>query len=388
MLIGLDVGVIGGGVAGLALARALALRGAKVTVYEQAPAITEVGAGLQLSPNGVRVLHALGLNPEHVSMRSKGVALLDGYTGRAVLKLDFERYMPDETFLLIHRADLIGLLEAGARDAGVHIALGATVAGVSEDAEGVTLTFDDGHSARHHLAVGADGLHSRVRRMLNGEAAPFYTGQTAWRATVPAVGNTEPVALVHMAPKRHVVCYPLRDGALMNIVAVEERPDWVEEGWHVKGDPAELMGRFSTFGQGVRSLLGRVTVVSRWGLFRHPVAQHWHGERTALVGDAAHPTLPFLAQGANLALEDIWVLADALSSQPLPDALRYYQAMRRDRADRVIEAANANARNYHLSGPLRFAGHTALRFGGAVAPKLAVDKFAWLYAHDVTTGAG
>lgn len=386
MLIGQDIAILGAGVAGLAAARALALRGARVTVYERAPAITEVGAGLQLSPNGVAVLSALGLDAASVAMRSQGVLLVDGYSGRTVLHMDFNRYKPESAFLLIHRADLIDLLAQGARDAGVQIKLSRIVDTVVEDSDRVTITFEDGSRTEHDVVIGADGLQSRLRKMLNGDAAPFFTGQTAWRATVPAVGGEDPVAMVHVAAGKHVVCYPLRQGTMINIVAVEERADWAAEGWHHTGDPAQLTDHFSEFGGGVTSLLARVTEVSRWGLFRHPVAQNWYGTRTALIGDAAHPTLPFLAQGANLALEDAWVLADCLASLPYDQALPAYQSRRQLRVKRVIDAATANARNYHLRGAKRGVAHMALRLGGAIAPQAVIDKFSWLYDHDVTAG--
>lgn len=384
MLIGQDIAVLGAGVAGLAVARALALRGAKITVYERAPEISEVGAGLQITPNGARVMAALGLDAPSVAMRSEGVRLMDGYTGRQVVHLDFKSARPNDDFLLMHRADLIGLLEQGVRDLGVEVRLSHDVAAVHGGADGVSLVFADGSEARHAVVLGADGLNSILRPMLNGAAKPFFTGQTAWRVTVPALGGEPPVAMIHMAAGRHVVSYPLRNGALVNIVAVEERADWTEEGWNHPGDPAEMLSHFANFAPGIKGLLSHATEVSRWGLFRHPVAQYWHSDRTALLGDAAHPTLPFLAQGANMALEDAWVLADCLAKLPLDQALPAYQARRRARVVKVIEAANANAKNYHLRGAKRFVGHAALRLAGQVAPRQMVEKFAWLYDFDVT----
>ncbi|WP_439104733.1 FAD-dependent oxidoreductase [Celeribacter marinus] len=386
MLIGQNIAILGAGVAGLATARALALRGAQVTVYEQAPEITEVGAGLQVTPNGVAVLRGLGLDPAAHAMRSTGVRLIDGYMGAQILHLDFAKHKPDAAFLLFHRADLIDLLHQGARDVDVRVMVSHAVTALHGDRDGVTVEFADGTTARHSIVIGADGLHSIVRPMLNGPAKPFFTGQTAWRATVPALGDEDPAAMVHVAAGRHVVSYPLRGGTMMNIVAVEERADWTDEGWHHTGDPVEMMTHFANFCPGIKALLSRVETVSRWGLFRHPVAARWHSDRTALVGDAAHPTLPFLAQGANMALEDAWVLADCLGKLPLEQALPAYQARRRTRVIKVIEAANANARNYHLKGAARMIGHTGLRVAGRIAGKAMVDKFAWLYDHDVTVG--
>lgn len=384
MLIGQDIAILGAGVAGLTAARALALRGARVTVYERASEIAEVGAGLQLSPNGVAVLSALGLDAGLAAMRSTGVLLVDGYSGRTVLHMDFERLKPDADFLLVHRADLIDVLLRCAQDAGVQIKLSHTVETVVDDGGAVTVHFEGGKQVVHDFVVGADGLQSRLRKTLNGDAAPFFTGQTAWRATVPAAGGEDQIAMIHVAAGKHVVCYPLRGGSLINIVAVEEREEWSDEGWHLEGDPIQLREHFSAFGAGVTRLLERVTEVSRWGLFRHPVAQNWYGTRTALIGDAAHPTLPFLAQGANLALEDAWVLADCLANMPLDQALPAYQLRRRARVVRAIDAATANARNYHLRGPKRMAAHMLLRTGGKLAPRALVDKFGWLYDHDVT----
>ncbi|MBD3677067.1 MAG: FAD-dependent monooxygenase [Rhodobacteraceae bacterium] len=370
--IGLSVDVIGAGVAGLAVATALAQRGASVTVHEQAPEIAEVGAGLQISPNGAAVLAALGQGDalRAAGLDSRAVVLRDYAQGRQVLRLDLTRLPGPHPFILIHRARLIEILERAARGAGVTIKLGSRVKAGDLDAG---------------LVIGADGVRSGIRAALNGSGKPFFTGQVAWRAVIADEG-VSPEAHVWMGPRRHLVTYPL-SGGLRNIVAVEERSAWADEGWNHEDDPANLQRAFAGFAPEVRGWLDRVETVHLWGLFRHPVAARWHDNGRVILGDAAHPTLPFLAQGANLALEDAWVLADCLAQLPQAEALALYQSRRAPRARRVIEAANANARNYHLANPLvRNVAHTVLRVGGAVAPQAALGRFEWLYGHDVTKG--
>ncbi len=180
--------------------------------------------------------------------------------------------------------------------------------------------------------------------------------------------------------------YPLRNGSLRNIVAVEERHRWAEESWSLTDDPLALRLAFEDFIPEVRGWLDQIERPNLWGLFRHPLPRHWHRPGAVLVGDAAHPTLPFLAQGANMALEDAWVLADCLSRLPEPEALAAYEAARAGRTQRIVDAASRNARHYHLSGLRRDLAHAALRLLGRFAPDAAANRFRWIYGHDVTAG--
>ncbi|MBT9382376.1 FAD-dependent monooxygenase [Pseudooceanicola sp. CBS1P-1] len=380
--------VIGAGIGGLAAARALALRGADVTVLEQAEAIREVGAGLQISPNGAAVLRGLGLDPAAIGQRAEAVCLKD-HAGQGVLRMDLGRLGPDQGYFFCHRADLVDALAGAARSAGVKIRLLQRVDEVQTGAEPV-IRICNSSVMRPDLVIGADGLHSRLRAAILGEAKPQFTGQVAWRAVLPAApGERIPAeARIYMGPGRHLVTYPLRGGRMRNIVAVEERRAWAPDSWSHEDRPETLRAAFAGFCPEVRGLLERVGTVHLWGLHRHPVAPQWVQGHSALLGDAAHPTLPFMAQGANLALEDAWVLAAELAAgAELGQALARYQERRRPRVQRAISAANRNAWKYHLRfPPLRLAAHTLLRVGDRLAADRILHQFDWLYAEDVTGG--
>lgn len=339
-------------------------------MQERAPELTEVGAGLQISPNAGRALEALGLGPalDAVSIRGRGVRMWDA-SGRPIAVLDFAARRPGTRFRMIHRARLIQVLGHAAQAAGVQLRLGHTVDALPQDG----------------LVIGADGLHSRVRTVLNGTETPFFTGQTAWRALItdpdpPRDGTGW--ADLYLGPKRHLVSYPLADGS-RNIVAVAERPEWQAEGWSHQDDPANLRAAFRGFRGRVPGWLEGVEQTGIWGLFRHPVAARWHDGSRVLIGDAAHPTLPFMAQGAALAIEDAWQLAACLDAQAdQTRALARFQALRQDRATRIVALADQNARNYHLSGPARLAAHAALRLMHQLASPRLTGRFDWIYDYD------
>lgn len=386
-LIGMNIAVLGGGIGGLAAALAFAQRGAQVTVLEQAEAIKEVGAGLQISPNGYRVLEALGVARELAqrSVRGKAVELVDYKAGRRVARLDLTRLGDSQPYHFVHRADLVDLLAQAVRASGVRIRL-LQQAKCIEPGPRPKVRLTNGSEMRADLVIGADGLHSVVRPVLNGAAEPFFTGQVAWRTVVPNVVQQPNVARVHMGPGQHIVTYPLRDGNSLNVVAVQEREEWAAEGWSHRDKPVNLRVAFSSFGGDIPAILKAAEQVNVWGLFRHPVAKTWHGENVAILGDAAHPTLPFMAQGAVMAIEDAWVLVDSLArSEDIQTGLSLYQARREERVSNVVEAASQNATHYHLSRPAaRLAAHTALGLASTIAPSKLLARFDWIYRHDVT----
>ena len=388
---GQDITVLGAGIAGLAVAQALAMQGAHVTVIEQAKAVREVGAGVQISPNAAVVLQALGLGAglDAIASRATAIELRAARRGGLVLRLDLARLRPDQAYRFVHRADLIDLLAQGARAAGVVLCLDQQVQSVDLGGARPRVSFTKGGDATPKLLIGAEGLKSKTHLALHGMVAPYFTRQVAWRALIPCEPDAAAVAEVHMAAGRHLVSYPLRGGRLRNIVAVEERNHWVEEGWSQPDDPGNLQAAFQTFCPRVQGWLAKVQQTHLWGLFRHPVAAQWAKTlpdgAAVILGDAAHPTLPFLAQGAAMALEDAWVLADVLSrSDDRAAALAEFQAVRLPRCRKIVAAANGNARTYHLGGIKRVVAHAGLRVGGKLAPGFALQRFDWLYGHDVT----
>lgn len=389
-LSGKTIAIAGGGIAGVTAALACAQRGADVTVYERAPALAEVGAGLQISPNGMMVLDALGVGeairshgtrPEaiHVCEHKRGTPLMTVPLG------DTAEQRWSRPYLHMHRADLLRILVEAAQAAGVTVRLGEVVTGF--DIKSATLHLESGDQAAD-VVIGADGVRSALRHQMWEGAPVHFTGQVAWRGVIPADRipcDVPPVTTLVMGPGRHIVIYRLRGGDQVNFVAVEERDGWTEESWTQPDDPANLRAAFDGWCPLVRDVLGACEETFLWGLFDHPVLPHWVDGRMALIGDAAHPMLPFLAQGAVMALEDAWVLAASLDAASEVDAgLSAYQSARMARATAVQKAAQGQTRLYHLGDPVRSVVHLGMRAVGRVAPKFGADRYEWIYAKDVT----
>lgn len=380
----MNIAIIGGGIGGLTAAIALRQKGFSITLFEQAPKITEVGAGLQISVNAVRVLNALGLKPQNwPCSKPKSITLHDYKHGGLVASVAMNS-RPDIPYLQFHRADLIKNLMQAATDAGVTIKLGkqVSVSGTSPETASV-----DGQA--FDLVIGADGVRSAIRDQFYDGQKPRFTGQIAWRALVSTsdlpTGFTQDTH-VYMGPNKHIVTYPLRDGKLINVVAVEERPTWAAEGWNHAGDANELRRLFSGWCGDVTTLLTHIEDPIVWGLFAHPALHSWVKNRVVLLGDSAHPMVPFVAQGACMAIEDAWVLADQLAQMPdVGTALQNYQNIRKPRTTKVQKTAMKSGRIYHTPNPLaRGLLQAGMRISAKLAPAIMAGHYDWIYDHDVT----
>ncbi len=369
--------VVGAGVGGLTAALALARAGLSVTVVEQAQALGEVGAGLQVSPNATRVLFNLGLETElsALAFRPEAVEARGWRRGQEISRAPLgesarERY--GFPYFHMHRADLISVLEQACRaEAGIALRLGSEVVACPGDGT-PALDLASGERLEADILVGADGIRSVVREALFGPAAPRFTGQVAWRGLVPAErlkdAGIRPVASLWMGPGAHFVHYFVRGGTLVNFVGVVERSDWREESWSSRGEAADLRRDFAGWHPSVRRIVEAAPedACFRWALFDRDPLPEWGRGAVTLLGDACHPTLPFMAQGACMAIEDAAVLAGCLAGcgrAGIPAALMRYAALRQARTAGIQAGSRRNATIYHLAPPFSWARNLVMGAG-------------------------
>jgi salicylate hydroxylase len=387
--------IAGGGIGGLTAALALLKRGIDVDIYEQATELKEVGAGLQLSANGNRVLYELGvgaaLHATACQALRKEVRLWNtGQTWKLfeLGAISVERY--GYPYYTVYRPDLLAVLADAVRRAkpdAIH--LDAKCLDFVQSAREVILRFEGGE-AHGDVLIGADGVHSRVRQALFGPDRPEFTGLVAWRGTIPMQRLPARMrALVGtnwIGPGAHIVHYPVHRGEYMNFVGVVERDDWRIESWTARGTQAECHADFAGWHADIQLMIDNIETPFKWALMgRAPMAQ-WSVGRVSLLGDACHPALPFLAQGANMALEDSFILARALEAyaNDIPHALVRYENARKERTTRVVEGSADNTRRFQNRALAEPAGAQAY-VDREWAEERVKQRYEWLFTYDVTT---
>jgi salicylate hydroxylase len=392
------IAVIGAGIGGLAAALALLRRGLDVEVYEQAPELGEVGAGIQISSNGTRVLYALGLEDalRGVQVLPTRRQIRHWSTGETwdwfeLGAVSAKRY--GTPHVMLHRADLHALLaEAVGRLKPDAVHLGRRCIGLTPSDRQVEIRFETGEAASAAYVIGADGIHSRVRECLFGPDRPQFTGVVAWRAVVPM--EKLPSRLAQMVgtnwlgPRGHVLHYPVRRNELMNYISLVERDDWQIESWTVAGTRSELANDYRDWHADVHAIIANIETPYKWALMvREPLPQ-WSRGRITLLGDACHPTLPFLGQGGVMALEDGYVVAACLQryfADPAK-ALGRYEELRKERSAAVVRAAHEN-RKQVFSPALADKDAIAVSVAREWQQVRLRERFEWLYAYDATAAA-
>jgi salicylate hydroxylase len=384
--------IAGGGIGGLTAALALIQRGFRVSVYEQAPDLHEFGAGIGIMPNGSRVLHALGLHsaleaiasiPQVREMR----LFTDSQTWRMPGMDAIARF--GSPFWLVHRGDFHRALASAVEEqAPGTIHVGARCVGFQQDAHSVELLLETGVHVSGEVLIGADGVHSRIRRQMFGEGRATFTGFMAWRAAIPMQRVDARFAssfTVWLGPSGQIVTYPMRRGTLLNFAATVERGDWLLESWSQAGTVDECQRDFPGWHSDAGAIIGAIDVPYKWALIGRPPLEQCSVGRVTLLGDAFHPTLPVLGQGANMTLEDGMVLARCLeASDDVTVALQRYERARLERTTHIVENSFENAkrmRNPELADPDRAHAFMDRQFSSS-----ALDaRFNWMYEYDATS---
>jgi len=388
--------IAGGGPGGLFASIVLANDGHDVVLLEQAREIGDIGAGIQLSPNGTRLLaqHGLLTHLEQTAFEPQAATLRNAISGRVVFRTPLgqtARSRYGAPYLHVHRGDLTSGLLHAARSHGVDVRPGTTVKTVRTDDAYAEITTANNETIHCDLLIGADGIHSTVREQMFGATPARFTNHVAWRGVVPTdkipEGLVAPDATVWSGSGWHFVHYYVRGGDLINFVAIKERDTWTEESWRTPGDINEVRTTFGDQTPAISALLEATRTCHLWGLFDRPPLEAWSKNRVTLLGDACHAMLPFMAQGAVMAIEDAIVLARSLrAEQSVLTALKNYEAIRKPRTTRIQGRARRNGKLFHTrSTTARTLKFLPIAAVNSVAPSLIARQLDWIYGYDALT---
>jgi salicylate hydroxylase len=395
----LKVAIVGGGLGGLAACLAFHRRGIAADVYEQVGELGEIGAGLNLSPNALKALRSLGVEDAAIDIgfRPGDQVVRSWRSGRVIARQRRGGDIVDRfgaIFISIHRADLLDVLARAIPERRIH--LGARCTGAETRGDVAVARFADGSEIEADIVVGADGIHSAVHGSLFGSIAPTFTGCICWRGmapieTVAHTGCDTENMSAWWGPNGHVVHYPVRRGELINFVAHLNSDAWTEESWTYECGREEMMEAYGRWNRTLLRLIEASDRYYKWALYDRDPLETWGVGRVTLLGDSAHPMLPYLGQGACMAIEDACVLAEAVARSPdaPEDALRDYERIRKPRATRAQLGSRHRAKENHLTSPfarLRRDVQMAWRsrFGRDKSPIQAE----WLYEYDVARETG
>ena len=388
--------IVGGGIGGLTAALCLHRAGWDTVIVERAQALEDIGAGIQLGPNAMKVMQQLGLETALIEagFQPEAIELRMGVSGMDLIRVPLAQTAIQKwgaPYVHIHRADLVRVLAEALEDrAPETLKLGLGLIRYSQTDSQITAHLSDGRELTGDVLIGADGIHSAVRTQMLGPDDPVFTGNVAWRAVVPVdqlgADCPRPVAGAWMGRGKHAVTYLLRGGTLANFVGVVERHDWAKEGWQEEGRKEDARADFDGWHPTITQLIEKADTLYRWALFDRKPNPHWVDGRAALMGDAAHPMLPFMAQGAAMAIEDAWALAACVSAQtPMTDALPAYQNLRYARASKMQAASRANAKTFHQrTGIGRLKTYGPMWLAGRIAPGIGLAQQDWVYNYDIT----
>jgi salicylate hydroxylase len=386
------IAIAGAGIGGLTTSLALLQQGFEVDVFEQASQLGELGAGLQISPNGSRVLLALGLGEalQRCVSQARGKEIRMWNTGQRWKLFDLgddclARF--SAPYWMVHRGDLHRvLLDAFEARSDRPVRLNARVVKARSTDMGVSFELNDGSQYSARALLAADGVHSVLREQLLGEDKAQFTGLLAWRGLVPVERVSEhlraQVGTNWVGPGAHVITYPVRGGALMNVVGIIEREGWRSESWTERGTHVELLQDFGHWHADVCELMSAIDQPFKWALLGRAPQTGWAQGNICLIGDAAHPTLPFLAQGANMAIEDAAVMARCLAlDEPAEHALARFEKLRWQRTADIVNRSRDNALRFHnpqLSDPDRAVDYVSSEW----EPEKVRRRYDWMFEYD------